>query len=175
MIGAFGKQPNIDQQNFTSSRPYYQDDYTWCVRRAKLLPLDLNVLQMCSFFVWFMVVLHGLVQGVILNIFLQFDRKYVKRNHRDIIYAVLLVSFPSVIGVSQRFQPKNIFLRIYYGLNLLCGVIIIAYIITYGYAILKKSIYAHQVNTIAEIVENEFRFVGMEAILQKIREQNVVS
>lgn len=175
MIGAFGKLPDVDQQNFMSSQPYYQDDYTWCVRRAKLLPLDLNVLQVCSLFAWIMVICHGLVQGVILNIFLQFDRKYVKRNHRDIIYAVLLISFPSVIGVSQRFQPKNIFLRIYYGLNLLCGVIMIAYIITYGYAILKKSIYAHQVNTIAEIVENEFRLTGMEAVLQRIRGQNAVS
>lgn len=175
MIGAFGKHSKFHQKYFTLSTPYYQDDFTWCIQRAKLLPLDLNVLQICSIFVWFIIVLHVVVQSIVLNISLQIDRKYDKRNHRDLIYTFLFISMPAVIGVSQRFNPKSCLLRIYYGLNLLCGVIIIAYIITYGYAFLKKSIWSYQVHTIAEIVHNDFRLAGTEAALESMRKQNIVS
>lgn len=175
MIGAHGKHLKFHQKYFTLSTPYYQDDFTWCIRRAKLLPLDLNVLQLCSVLVWFIIILHVVVQSIVLNISLQFDRRYDKRNQRDLIYTLFFISMPTIIGVSQRFHPKSCLLRIYYGLNLLCGVIIIAYIVTYGYAFLKKSILAYQVHTIAEIVRNDFRFAGTEAVLESIRKQNIVS
>lgn len=122
-----------------------------------------------------MLVFYVLVQSIVLNLFLQLDRKYEKRNQRDLSYVFLFISFPAVFGVSQTFQPKSSLLRIYYGLNLLCGVIIVAYIITYGYAFMKKSIWAYQVHSIAELVQDEFRFVGIEAVLESMQQQSIVS
>lgn len=175
MIGAFGKQTNFHQKSFTLSTPYIQDEYTWCIQRAKLLPLDLNMLQLFSILIWIIIACQVLMQSIVLSFLIQFDRKYKQRKHRDLVYSTLLISLPSIIGISQRFHPKNSLLRIYYGFNLLCGMVIVAYIITYGYAIIKKSVWAYQLHTIAEIVQDDFRFAGSETVLESMRKQTIVS
>lgn len=177
LIGAYGvgQQSQIDGNLFTASTSYYSDDYTWCIKRSTLLPLELNLFHVCSIIIWFLIVLHVIVQSVVLNILLQFDRDYAKRDYRDWIYVFLFVSMPAVIGVSQRFHPKHTLLRIYYGLNLLCGVIIVAYLLTFGYSFLKRSIWSYQIHTVAELVANDFRCFGTDAILEQMRKQTVVS
>lgn len=164
-----------DSKRIKSSIAYYQDDYTWCVQRARLLPLFLNIPNAAPGVAWASLFIVCFANGLILFIFMQFDRKDAQCHTRDVFYATLLISMPAIIGISQRFHPKYWPLRIYYCSMLFEGIFIFAVGLSFALECLKKSIWAHQVYTIAEIIENNYRLAGTRTIAEIIQQQVLVS
>lgn len=110
-----------DFENFSSSISYHSDDYTWCVQRAKFLPLAISFFRMATPGAWVLAVGMGYMNGLILYLFVAFDSKRENRK-LDLQYTTYAISLSSWIGVSQNFSPKYWPLRIYYFIGLLFGI-----------------------------------------------------
>lgn len=154
--------PNARLLNkFTFSRPYFQEDLTWCVQRAKYIPFTLNLFLAASPTVWVSgSLIWGYASATVMYILIQFDLEYNKRNHRDFHYMCWIVTFPTMIGMTQRFHPKHSILRIYYCLVAL----------TLSFAWQKMFFHAFpfftipsryaQISTVDQIVSDQFRLAG---------------
>lgn len=172
MLGGL-PQYSSDPKCFNSSISYYQDDYTWCVQRAKFLPLVISVVRIATPTVWLLVVGLGYVNGLILYFFVQFDPKPQNRK-LDLHYTTYLISLPAWIGFSQRFMPKHCPLRIYYIITVVYGMILFAFCLTFLLEYGEKKIRSYQVHEIRELIDMNFRFTGTGLVLDYMRKQQLV-
>lgn len=165
LFGGVPQHTNIDQYS-SSSISFQSDDYTWCVQRAKYLPLLIST-------VWILVVGLGYVNGLILYFLVSFDSKRENRN-LDLHYTTYLISLPAWIGFSQRFHPKNWSLKVYYYTTVLFGMFFFAIalnlLIKYG----TQRILSYQVHQIVELIDMRYKLSGTANVLQHIRKQETV-
>lgn len=171
-MGGLPQYP-FGQEHFTSSLSYVSDDYTWCVQRAKFLPLWVSFFRIASPNVWIACVGLGFVNGIILFLFVQFDSKPENRR-LDLHHTIYLISLPAWIGISQRFYPKHWPLRLYYMITLIYGMIFFAIAMNFLLEYTGVEVRAYQIHKIAELIATKFRLFGTAAILEKIREQGMV-
>lgn len=99
---------------------------------------------------------------------IQFDLEYKQRNRRDWHYTTWLIVLPTVVGLSQRYQPKHFVLRLFYGYMLLVFMLAWLRSFLYGLRFVKYPNQFHQLSTIAEIVDYEFRLAGSADVLDLI-------
>lgn len=167
---AAGIFPNVSfQRGWTISKPYYQDDLTWCLRRAKMFPLILNLAAAAPPEIWICTIFgigHG--TALVFYVMVQFDSKYKQRNNRDWSYMLFVVAFPAGIGINQRFQPKSILLRLFYGFVLIMSLFIWQILFLYGTRFLQVPVRRAQISTVAEIVSNDFHLMGSTEVLALI-------
>ena len=166
-ILAGGIFPNVSfQHDWKLSKPYYQDDLTWCIQRAKWFPMILNLAAAAPPEIWICTIFgigHG--TALVFYIMVQFDSKYKQRNNRDWPYMLFVVAFPAGIGINQRFQPKSILFRIFYGFILIMSLFIWQILFLYGTRFLQVPVRRAQISTVAEIVSNEFHLMGSTEVL----------
>lgn len=146
---------------FTLSKPYYQDDFTWCVQKSKNWSMFLNLFAAASVECWFLIIFGvGLGSAFVMYIMIQFDLEYSMRNARDWHYMTWLVGFPMLIGFNQRFQPKSNTLRIFYGFLLIIMVFAWQTFFLLGFRYFKEPIQRPQIATTTELANSEFRLAG---------------
>lgn len=155
--------------HFISSRIYYQDDLIWCVQKANNFPIFLGVFLAATPTVWVILIFGiGYVSGLLLYMLIQFDLKYKHHNQRDWHYTTLLIALPAVIGLSPRYHPTYGPLRIFYAFLLLMNIFVWQIIIFFGVRFTKWPAQRHQISTIAEIIDGEFRLAGSTQVLALI-------
>lgn len=155
--------------HFAMSRAYYQDDLTWCIKRAPFYSHMVNAFFLADPECWILIIFGvGYVSGFLLYFGIPFDLEYDRRNQHDWHYTTLLIMLPLVIGVNQRYQPKFFALRlIYFVISLAC----IAHWQIFLFKLVrfvKIPIRHPQIATIDEIVERGFRLAGSEDVLSLI-------
>lgn len=129
-----GIYPNVTTFGITSiSRPYSQDDLTWCIQKAKYFPLLISFAFIAKPECWILYIFGvGYTVGFLLYLYVQLDFEYKHGNQRDWHYTTWLISLPIVIGINQRFQPKRQSLRFFYLWCLLCMMMAWQQIFFYG-------------------------------------------
>lgn len=151
------------------SKPYYQDELIWCIQRAKYYPWVINILWAATPECWILLIFGvGYISGFVIYIMIQFDVKYKNRNQRDWHYTTWLVALPAVIAVNQRFRPTYWPLRMFYWLLLITMVVLWQIILFHCVRFIKIPILRPQISSINEIIEDEFRLVGSNEVLQLI-------
>lgn len=162
--------PNVTQhRNWVTSKPYYQEDFTWCIQRAKYFPLLLNLAAAATPDIWIICIFGvGHTTALIFYVMVQFDSKYKHRNNRDWPYMLFLVSLPAGIGINQRFHPKSVIFRIFYGFVLIMSMFIWQICFLYGARFFKIPVQRTQISTIAEIIKQDYRLAGSSDALQFI-------
>ncbi|XP_031639772.1 uncharacterized protein LOC116351775 [Contarinia nasturtii] len=159
--GIFPNLTNLHPTTSIISVPYYRDELIWCTQKAKYFPLFISVSQAISPECWLILIFGiGYVTGLILYIFIQFDLKYEKRNQLDWHYTTWLIALPAVIGVNQRFYPKYLPLRIFYGFILIMSLFHWNIVFHYGVRFIREPIQRHQISTVTEIIDEDFRLAG---------------
>lgn len=147
------------------SKPYIQDDLTWCVQKAKFYPIDLNIFLFESGESWILYtfgVFFGI--GIVVYFFMQFDLEYQFLRQCDWHYATYLVSLPICIGVNQRFQPKHSALRLF------CFFMIMINFVAWQMKCFKAIRYIQlpverpQISTVTELIDNDFRLAGTDQV-----------
>lgn len=166
-------QYTLGHHDLKSSLSYDSDDYTWCVQKAKYLPLWISFFGIAPPAVWFAVFGLGYVNGFVLFFFVQLDPKPEIRK-LDLNHTLYLIALPSWIGFSQRFYPKHWPLRLYYMITLIYGMIFTALGLYYLLDFSIKRFRADQIHKIAELIDLDFRLAGTAVILEKVREQGMV-
>lgn len=173
LLGGLPQHSHI-LNDFNSSISYLADDYTWCVKRAKLLPLAISFIRIATPAVWILVVCVGYVNGFILYLFVQFDTEPENRK-LDLHYTTYLISLPSWIGISQRFNPRHWPLRLYYVITLLFGMVFFAVFCFNLIVRAKVRIRYYQMHTVDELIDMDFRLAGSSAIFENVQNQPLVS
>lgn len=168
LIGGLYTDLDINRSDIIVSFPYFQDDFTWCIQKAALLPWFLSIMTMLSPTVWFLFIFgYAYLTGFILFLFIQFDLSYKQRNNRDWHYFTWLVSVPSIIGFGQRFHPRAWRLRLFYAWTLISMIFCVQLCTVYLYKYLQVRFPKHQITTIEEIKSNGFILMG-EARVQRL-------
>lgn len=167
-------QYSHDLERFSSTISYYSDDYTWCVQRAKLLPLAVSFFRIATPGAWLLAIGMGYVNGFILYLLLAFDPNPENRQ-RDLHYTTYVVSLSSYIGVSQRFNPKHWPLRTYYFIGLLFGMAFFTMFFQNIMVYTTMRIRKYQLTTVTELIDEDFRFAGEATALDYMRNQALVS
>lgn len=151
------------------SQPYYQDNLIWCIQRAKNVSWMWNIFLAATPECWLTLIFGvGYISGAVIYIMIQFDSKYKRRNQRDWHYTTWLIALPAVIAINQRFQPTYGPLRVFYVLLLLTMFILWQIILFFGVRFIKFPVQRHQISTIHEIIDDDFRLAGSDTVFQLI-------
>lgn len=159
---------SISQKSFDISRPYLQDDLTWCVQKSKNHPLILNVFWVATPECYILIIFGvGYPIGLIYYIMIQFDMKYRNRNQRDWHYSMIVIALPAITGMNQRFQPQHMVLRFFYAFILFMSFV---YWQIFFFFLIRfmQPVSQWQISTVAEMVENGFRLSGSYEVLSLI-------
>lgn len=162
-----GLFPNITPSSgITISPPYFQDDLTWCIQRSKEIPWLIGVFLAADPECWLLMIFGvGYVSAIIIYIMIQFDLEYEHRNKRDFHYITAFVALPALVGSNQRFEPKNIPLRLFYGYVLLVMSFAWQTFFFLGWHHFKYPGRFPQTSTVTKIAGSGYRLAGsMEAL-----------
>lgn len=152
-----------------ASKPYHQDELTWCIQRAKYFPSVIRIFMVATPECWILAIFGiGYLSGFIIYLMIQFDLKYKHRNRRDWHYAQWLIAVPAVLTMNQRFQPFYAPLRMYYVLLLIFSVFLWQIVFFHAVRFYKFPVQREQIKTVNEIVDDGFRLAGSADVLHLI-------
>lgn len=171
-----GLIPNLYAMGILSiSRPYYQDDLTWCVQKSKNYPMIINLLSAATPECWFLMIFGvGGISALIMYFMIQFDLNYEMRNNHNLVHMIVLVALPALIGINQRFHPKFMPLRIFYGFLILIMVFAWQSIFLLGWRFFSVPAQRPQTSTVDELIDYDFRLAGSVDAFAFISQENRV-
>ncbi|KAG4079216.1 hypothetical protein HA402_004591 [Bradysia odoriphaga] len=175
-IGGIFPKENALEHNISMSATYASEDLTWCVSKARMIPMYLNHMRFMNLDSWFLIIFgYGYTSGLILYLLMQFDLKYEHRNCRDWHFTTWLVALPACLGMSSNYRPLNGTTRIFFALMLISAFFFFQITFTRSYEFLHKQTPWHQVSSFKEIIENDFHLKGSEEALNMLRQSNKFS
>lgn len=174
IIGGFAHDSLITK-SFLTSVTYVQDDLTWCVHRADVLPEYLNIFRVSELRVWLLFFVVLCLGGIILYAFSRSDRS-INHRHKNIYYMVVVTLFPMSIAssVNTRFKPSRTVLRLFYGLCLFCGILSMS---MWSSFLLKTTLHTFrsaQISSVDQLLYKRFDFSTSPAFYQVIFDQEKV-
>lgn len=154
MIGGLDENP-ITRKNLSSSIPYYQDDLTWCVGKAELASLWLNVFAIFSLATWISAIALIFLIAYILYIFSQFEGIQSKNMSWSILIALSMC-----LNTPGQFHPKWLFLRLYFVAVFIYGMHFNAAYQSFLISVLTRPRFNPQVNTLTSAIRENFELLG---------------
>lgn len=150
---------------FAGSRPYLQDEFTWCVQKSKTYPMIINAFLAVSPTCWF-ILIFGIAYGLTLLIYImvQFDLKDNHRNKRDWHYILIMITIPAIVGLNQRFKPKSTSLRFFYAFILIMMLFIWQIVYFKAIRFIKVPMQRPQISTIDGITSHSFNLCGSHEV-----------
>lgn len=151
------------------------DNWTWCIQKSKDYPKIVQVFMLVSRDCWLITIfMYGIGSSLIIYIWIQFDERFSCRNYRDIHYILLIVLLPSYIGSPSTFKPIHGPLRLYYGMILITGVLMVTAQMAHFYKFAHRAVPRYQIKTIDEIVDGNFRLAGTRQMQNLIKNDSKV-
>lgn len=167
-IIAGGLDPDlIDSSNFIASSIYGHDEFTWCVARSKPIPQWKNLYHLHKDIeTW----IYGIIlfSCVIIGVFLltTFQRKPLD------IWASLILSIQTVIGLPSPFQPEGSMIRSLHVLFCFIALLITTLYNAFTMNFLINIIYNDQISSVDEIFSKNFNLSGNSVALQYLRDHH---
>lgn len=147
-------------RNISSSVAYSSDNIAWCIARAKHVPRWKNMYIIVPFYYWLLFYLIVFCVAVGLYILLKNDPgPYYSF---PLMYIIVL---QAVIGQASFFNPRNCCFRIFYLTLLIMGIVSITTYTAFFIKFLTLPIYTRQVESIEEMVSNEYILCGQNETL----------
>lgn len=138
-----------------------QDERTWCVSRAKPIPVWLNVWQITTKPIWCLALAAIYFEGLILYLLMKHGQKHAKSMKNELHYCVLIVAMPAFIGMPHTtYHPKSRRVRLFIALILISGILISTAWNCFLIKVLTRPIYGAQIVSVAELIENDYDLVG---------------
>lgn len=161
---------------FSTSISYYNDDLTWCISRAKPFPVWLNMWRVGSLICWILGFLIVYLNGTVVFFLLKYEKDHQGFMKKDLHYTILQMALPTFTGTAQNmsYRPKSIILMIYIGIMLSTGILISIAWNCFLVKALSHPFQGTQINTISQIINDDFRFVGEQLAHTKIVQQPLV-
>lgn len=146
--------------NYTASMPYVQSELTWCVSRAKPIPVWLNLWQIASRTIWCLAVVTVFLEGSVLYLLMRFEHGHAELVKKDFHYCVLLMAsvFTGMSHFTYRSKSKQ--LNSFICLMLMTGILISTAWNCFLIKVLTSPAYYKQISTVEELIENDFHLIG---------------
>lgn len=159
---------DVNFEKFEASAPYQQDDITWCVSYARLIPRWMNLLYIADFLTIFIA-----IGGVAIIIALVYLLYAFEDRPADLIFCIILcyqtiTQFPTM---SYLKRTSNKFL---FSMMLLLGFWLSTIFGAYVIVFMGQDLYATQIATIHDIIEENYRLAGNPNVLDHFKVKNVV-
>lgn len=138
-----------------------QDERTWCVSRAKPIPVWMNLWQITTKPIWCLALAAIYFEGLILYLLTKHERGHAGFMKKDFQYCVMMMAMPAFAGMPQTtYRPKSRRVRLFIGLMLITGILISTVWNCFLIKVLTRPIYGAQIVTVAELIENDYDLVG---------------
>lgn len=161
----------LTNEHLIASHPYYYDYLTWCVQKAKPMPLWKSILRICTDPVVYAVfTLHGVIITAMCYVIQQFER-----HQKWDLFRISVNGFKVYVGYGCSYKPKNFSNRLGASFVYIGAFLFDAILCTKVITFTTTPIYGTQVKSITEAIEGGFQFVGDRFAYQKISEQNQVT
>lgn len=149
--------------------PYYEDDYTWCVARAKVRPKWQNFYHIIRDDIVFVVMtIVAIIAHVLIFLLSAFERKPLD------LWKVVCYFASTMYNLGGSFEPQNHRIRfliaIYLMICLWLDTIFIAFIIKFC----STSFTEKQVRTTTELVEHNYKLLASKELFDEIVQQKMV-
>lgn len=160
----------ITNSNWIPSTSYYQDDMTWCIANAAKLESWRNFFVIFSDELWIFIIFIGCISGTILFLFARDEQTPPNYGYS------MLISFAATVFIPIKFNPKTLFVRLYYLIMLAYGILFMTTFCAFLLQTLTKIILKPQLKTFNEILYNQYELTGDKITLQfynQIKDQYV--
>lgn len=160
---------DVNFGEFEFSKPYKQDDMTWCVSHAKTIPQWLNLLyiaDLISITIFVILVLILICVVYLLHAFEDLPR--------DLIFCAflclqLITTFPTM------FRAERAPLKFIFTLFLLIGSWVSLIFGAHVVVFLGRELHEHQTATLDDIVEQNFHLAGNPNVIDHFQMKHMVS
>lgn len=169
-LGTFDENA-ITKKHLTASRVYHQSSLTWCVQKRKQVSL-----YKLFFYIWedsTVCIAIGFV--TILLVFGGYAGQMFERCQKWDSIKILVHCFFLFLGFSTVYNPQNNAHRIGFAFMLMGCVIHLVLINCVVIRLLTEPLYHSQIQTVSEILEQNFDLVSSEFALQKLKLQDEVN
>lgn len=161
----------VTKSYFQASNDYYRKVLTWCLQKARPIQIWKNIFHLCNNpIIYLIMTLEYLIIIFFAYYFQQFERGR-KWEWNKIVFEGFrcLLSFPC------RYNPKNLMARAGYVLVLYYAFIFSNILNLHLIYIFQNSIFDYQIQTIREIINDDFTLIGDKNVYGNILKQNVVN
>lgn len=166
-----GIQPDhFHLKTFIKTASYIQDDLTWCVQRANAVPRWMNVFFIPKDFLIYII-------GAIAFIFVILGA-YLLTTFEDRAYDFILISFMSiqvVLGLATVLDPKKWMFRLLFTKFMFIAFWIVQIFNAYWMTYVSRVLYEKQIDTIDELIHENFHLAGDKYVLNQLKSGDMVS
>lgn len=169
-IGALSEN-TIIHEYLKGSNAYYQDSLSWCVRAKHLIPKENSIFYVChDWRVYLTMSLSTIAVLITIYVIQQFDDIHPKWDwHR-----ITILLFANTAGFPYTYRPKNLASRLYYGCGLLGGMLFLIVFGVHYHLFMTNLMHEKQVDSIDEIIAEDYDLAGDSMALKYLHEQNEV-
>lgn len=167
-IGALDESPVI-KNHLIASHPYYHDHLTWCIQMAKPIPKWQNISYIVDDWTVLASLLGLLISLVVAGYFMMVV-EHTKKSSLDLLEIILCVA----LGLSSNYRPQSNPVRIFFAFGILAGMIFATLTSSILMTIATKPIHRPQIQTVQEILMQNFTLAGDQFALDKLMQQNKV-
>lgn len=148
IIGGFAQNSRAAKY-VSPSISYIQDDLTWCVHQADVLPPYLNIFRLTDSTVWFLYAGLIILTGILLFVYSKTDPQIIHHN-KNIYYMILLVAAPASAGfaINRRVMPHKTLFRIFLILILLASYV---GLVTWSSFLIVTTLHTYRLAQVADV------------------------
>lgn len=170
MIGDTRNQFVFSANNFSLSRPYFfRDDSTWCVSRAKRIPIWKNIYYIAS--------LDIIIAGMVL-LLVAIGGLYAftsLEDHPCDIWSSILIAIQVIVLFPCRFSPKRTILRTFFAGGLFAMIATTTTFLAFYYDFILQPRHYKQIDNFDKLVSNNYLLTGDEHMRLYLMEQKLVN
>ncbi len=158
-VGGLYENP-ISRRLLSPSIPFFQDDLTFCVAKAKLAPTIWNVFVIFDSTMWLTTSFILFLTTIVIHFYVKFEDVY-----RDNIFWSFLIALRFTITQYAHYSPRKFFIKIFIALFLFYGMHINAAYSSSLIQVLTRPVYEDQIQNVRDAINSNFQFKGGENTL----------
>lgn len=162
----------LSNRYFIASRAYYHDSITWCVQEKRAIPRWKNLYRLCHDPIVYLVFV---IMTFSCIFFAYFSQQFEDKNPMMDWHQVFCVAFRGMCYMPTEFYPKFIPTRIFYSFCLFGSLIFTVSTLAFFIKALNSVMYADQIKSIQEIIDNSFKLYGDSFAFHHLINQNQVN
>lgn len=136
------------------SRPYMQDEMTWCVANARPRDLWSNVFRIYSIHTWIGIGVSTLAITLTMKLLTSTETKF-----KNFIWAFMF-TFTAILGKSVTYASSRASIRIMMSFLFIFGLIISTSFCTFLISTLTQPRLKHQIDNVPDAIRAGFKFAG---------------
>lgn len=161
----------VTRSYFQATNDYYRNVLTWCLQKARPIQIWKNIFHLCNNpIIYLIMTLEYLIIITFAYYFQQFEpgRKWDWNK-------IVIEGFRCLLSFPCSYNPKNLMARAGYVLILFYAFIFSNILNIHSIYIFQNAIFDHQIQTIREIINEDFTLIGDKNVYGNVLKQNEVN